>query len=57
MPDFIVGEDLAAGRLVPVLPAYKLPEHGIWCLYPRRRHLPAKVEAWLGFLAERLGQP
>lgn len=57
MPDFIVGEDLAAGRLVPVLPAYRLPEHGIWSLYPRRRHLPAKVSAWLAFLDERLGQP
>lgn len=57
MPDFIVGDDLAAGRLVSVLPAYRLPEHGIWCLYPRRRHLPAKVAAWLAFLDERLGQP
>ena len=54
MPDFIVAEDLAAGRLVAVLPAYRLPEHGVWCVYPRRRHLPAKVEAWLAFLHERL---
>ncbi|WP_249126746.1 hypothetical protein [Aeromonas popoffii] len=41
-------------RLVPLLPDHALPEHGIWCLYPRRRHLPAKVEAWLAFLHERL---
>lgn len=57
MPDFIVGDDLAAGRLVPLLPAHALPEHGIWCVYPRRHHLPAKVGAWLAFLEERLGQP
>ncbi|WP_042648129.1 LysR family transcriptional regulator [Aeromonas media] len=55
MPDFIVARDLAAGRLVPVLPGHALPEHGVWCVYPRRRHLPAKVEAWLAFLQERLG--
>ena len=55
MPDFIVERDLATGRLVPLLPDHALPEHGIWCLYPKRRHLPAKVEAWLGFLHERLG--
>lgn len=40
--------------VVPLLPDHALPEHGIWCLYPRRRHLPAKVEAWLAFLHERL---
>ncbi|MGL6272177.1 LysR substrate-binding domain-containing protein [Aeromonas caviae] len=55
MPDFIVARDLAIGRLVPVLPDHALPEHGIWCVYPRRRHLPAKVEAWLAFLQARLG--
>ena len=55
MPDFIVERDLATGRLVPLLPDHALPEHGIWCVYPKRRHLPAKVEAWLGFLHERLG--
>ncbi|MNS21140.1 HTH-type transcriptional regulator DmlR [compost metagenome] len=54
MPDFIVARDLAIGRLVPVLPDHALPEHGIWCVYPKRRHLPAKVEAWLAFLQERL---
>ncbi len=55
MPDFIVARDLAIGRLVPVLPDHALPEHGIWCVYPKRRHLPAKVEAWLAFLQARLG--
>jgi DNA-binding transcriptional LysR family regulator len=40
---------------VPVLPDHALPEHGIWCAHPKRRHLPAKVEAWLAFLQERLG--
>ena len=55
MPDFIVARDLAIGRLVPVLPDHALPEHGIWCVYPKRRHLPAKVAAWLAFLQARLG--
>ena len=55
MPTFIVGPDLAAGRLVPVLRDFPLPRHAIHAVFPERRHRPAKVTALLDFLDERLG--
>ena len=42
-------------RLVPVLPDHALPSTASGASIPGRRHLPAKVEAWLAFLQERLG--
>ncbi|MDT3249826.1 LysR family transcriptional regulator [Serratia sp. root2] len=55
MPTFIVGDDLAQGRLVEVLPDYKLPEHAIYAVYPERKHVPAKVMAFVDFLLAQLG--
>jgi len=49
-PTFIVGADLAAGRLVEVLPDYKSVELGIYALYPSRKHLSAKVRALVDYL-------
>ncbi len=54
-PDFIAAPDLAAGRLVRVLPGYVVPPAGIYAVYPSRRHLSAKVRAFIDFLAERFG--
>lgn len=55
MPTFIVGEDLAQGRLVELLPDYRLPEHAIYAVYPERKHVPAKVTAFVDFLLAQLG--
>lgn len=55
LPTFIVGEDLEAGRLVPILEAYPLPRHSVFAVFAERRHRPAKVTALLDFLEERLG--
>ncbi|WP_346825487.1 LysR family transcriptional regulator [Serratia inhibens] len=55
MPTFIVGDDLAQGRLVEVLPDYRLPEHAIYVVYPERKHVPAKVMAFVDFLLAQLG--
>jgi DNA-binding transcriptional LysR family regulator len=49
-PTFLIGEDLAAGRLVPLLPGYRLPDIDILAIYPSRRHLSAKVRAMVDFL-------
>lgn len=51
-PDFIVEEDLAAGRLVEVLPGALGNDAGIYAVYPHRRYLPAKVRALVDFLAD-----
>jgi DNA-binding transcriptional LysR family regulator len=58
LPTFIVGDDLRAGRLQPLLPAYRTRELSIYAVYPERRHLPAKVRAFVDFLVETFaGQP
>lgn len=48
-----VGEDLAAGRLAVVLPAYRLPESGIHAVMPQRRFVLPRVRALVDFLSER----
>lgn len=56
-PDFIVAPELADGRLVPILGDWTPPAIPIHAAYPSRRHLSAKVRAFVDFLAERAGQP
>ncbi|MBF0187668.1 MAG: LysR family transcriptional regulator [Magnetococcales bacterium] len=55
MPTFIVGKDLQAGRLISLLPEYRLPELGVYALYPHNRHLSAKVRILVDFLKKRFG--
>ncbi|HTP98898.1 MAG TPA: LysR family transcriptional regulator [Casimicrobiaceae bacterium] len=52
-PDFIVGADVRAGRLVPILRNYAPVTSGIHVVYASRRHLSAKVRAFSDFLVER----
>jgi DNA-binding transcriptional LysR family regulator len=51
-PDFIVRKDIENGALVEVLPGSTPSEAGIYAVYPHRRYLPAKVRAFVDFLAE-----
>ena len=52
-PDFIVAPDVRAGRLVRLLPGYAPPAISINAAYPSRRHLSAKVRAFIDFLVAR----
>ena len=52
-PDFIVGPDVRAGRLKPILVDFEPPPLPIYVVYPSRRHLSAKVRAFADFLVER----
>lgn len=56
MPTFIVGENLASGLLIPLLEEYPLPMHSIYAIFPERKHLPAKVRAFLDFVTKHLGK-
>jgi len=51
-PSFLVGADLAAGRLVELMPEYRSLELGIYALYPSRRHVAAKVRLLVDYLVE-----
>ena len=55
-PDFIVGPDVRAGRLVRVLRGFEPPPSSIYVVYPSRRHLSAKVRAFAEFLSERFAR-
>jgi len=57
IPWFVVGEDLAKGRLVEVLPEWELPTQEIHALTTARDHLPRKTRAFIDFFRERLGTP
>ena len=51
VPDFFVKDALASGELVEILSEYKQKPLDIYVVYPNRRHLPAKVRAFIEFLA------
>jgi DNA-binding transcriptional LysR family regulator len=55
-PSFIVGDDLATGTLVPVLPGYTPDSLVIQAVYPHSRHLSVKVRSFVDFLVARFGQ-
>ncbi len=51
-----VGDNMASGRLIRVLPEYSISAAPLNALYPSSRHLPARVRALLDFLCEHLGK-
>jgi DNA-binding transcriptional LysR family regulator len=52
-PAFIVGPDVRAGRLVPLLQDYEPLPLPIYAVYPSRKHLSAKVRRFVEFLVQR----
>ena len=46
--------DVAAGRLVPVLPLYQRTGQGLTVLYPSRKHLPLAVSAFIAMVTQKL---
>ena len=52
-PAFIVGAEVRAGRLVPLLQDFVPAPVPIYALYPSRKHLSAKVRRFVEFLVER----
>ena len=52
-PAFIIGPEVRAGRLVPLLQDFVAPPMPIYAVYPSRKHLSAKVRLFVDFLVER----
>ena len=42
LPDFAIADDLAAGRLIQVLPQWRLPSGGIHAVFPAARFRPGE---------------
>ena len=55
LPDFLVAQDLAAGRLQQVLPNLEEAEVKIVTLYPTRRLLEPRVRRFIDLMVEELG--
>jgi DNA-binding transcriptional LysR family regulator len=53
LPDYVVAADVAAGRLIALLPDHSLPEGGVHAVYPGRQP-PVKVRAFIDLLKARL---
>ena len=56
-PDFLVGNDLAQGRLVEVLPECLVGEIDVYAVYPSRKHLSVKIRVLIDYLAEAFERP
>jgi DNA-binding transcriptional LysR family regulator len=54
LPDFIVGEDIKAGRLVTVLDDFRPEDRWLQALFLAGRYLPPNVRAFIDFCVERL---
>jgi DNA-binding transcriptional LysR family regulator len=52
-----VAQDVAAGRLVVLLPDYAAPPNGIYAVFPSARHLPLRVRLWIDHLKHTWGDP
>jgi DNA-binding transcriptional LysR family regulator len=55
LPTFLVGPDIAAGKLKIVLPDYEPAGLGIYALYAPNRYLAAKTRVFIDFLAQHFG--
>ncbi len=56
LPEWMVLDDLGNGRLLRVLPEYRLATQPVHVLFPNSAHLPRKSRVFIDFLAEHLGR-
>ena len=50
LPDWLIEDDLRAGRLLRLLPHWHFTRQGVYALYPDTRHLPLKVRVFIDFM-------
>jgi DNA-binding transcriptional LysR family regulator len=52
-PDYLVGDDLTAGRLIRLLPDYTTQDTPVYAVYPHSQYLSPKTRTFIDFLASR----
>jgi DNA-binding transcriptional LysR family regulator len=57
VPDFVVARDVHDGRLVRVLPSWKIDAAALHLVFPPRRHVLGRVRAFADFVVERFRDP
>lgn len=55
LPEWLVDEDLAAGRLLRLLPDHAPPPVTLFAVYTSRQYMAPKLRSFIDFLGERLG--
>lgn len=55
LPDFLIADDLAAGRLQQVLPSLDAGDVEIMAIYPSKRLLEPRVRRFIDLMVEQLG--
>ncbi|NEU94679.1 LysR family transcriptional regulator [Bradyrhizobium uaiense] len=53
LPGAIAAADVAAGRLVPILPQYKRRDQSMWVVYPSHRQVSPAVKAFVTSVIKR----
>lgn len=56
LADYLVEHLIADGRLVRVLPNYATAEQPIFAIFAHRNYMPAKIRAFIDYIAEAAGQ-
>lgn len=54
LPDYLCADELASGRLVPVLPGWEPPPARVLAVFPSRRGMVPAVRSLLDFLGENV---
>ena len=54
LPDYYIKEHLSNGSLITLLDNYKVPDEGIWAIYPQNRHLSPKIRLLVEYLSAHL---
>jgi DNA-binding transcriptional LysR family regulator len=57
LSEFMIADDLAAGRLVRVLPEWRTRVTEVHAVYPARHNLPPRLTLFLDHLAKALNPP
>jgi DNA-binding transcriptional LysR family regulator len=57
LPDWLVADDLATGKLTRLLPDYDVPSVTLFAVYTSRRHMLPKLRSFIDFLSASLGPP
>jgi Transcriptional regulator len=55
-PTFIAENAVREGHLKILLPKFRMPELGIYAVFPGNRYIPHRVRALVEFIAARIGQ-
>lgn len=57
MPTFLIGREVANGKLVNLFPEFYPLKKSIFALFPKREYMPAKTRLFIDFLVEKISDP